>query len=163
MKCKGECPPHPPLLLLLLLILLLFIDCTHVYRRRLVWSDFGDSKLEQLFFNGSSRSVIPGVPDGYVQQPGPVAVRSDGHTYWANSKIGASQPAEIRGTNGFLDRLGSTVTVKGLAFLGTKLYWTETGSEGGRLMKRDDVDVELASGLHGVSGLVAVDTSSKGQ
>lgn len=150
------------LLLLLLLILLLFIDCTHVYRRRLVWSDFGDSKLEELFFNGSSRSVIP-VPDDYVQQPGPVAVRSDGHTYWANSKIGASQPAEIRGTNDFLDRLGSTVTVKGLAFLGTELYWTETGSEGGRLMKRDDVDKTLASGLHGVSGLVAVDSSSKGQ
>ena len=116
--------------------------------------------MEQLFFNGSSRSVISDVD---VQQPGPVAIHSDGYIYWANSKIGTDQPAEIKGTNGFLDRLGSTVTVKGLAFLGTELYWTETGSEGGRLMKRDDVDKTLASGLHGVSGLVAVDSSSKGQ
>lgn len=78
--------------------------------------------------------------------------------YWA--EIGTSrgiQRITAEGMSEVIVSLQSTLTVRGLAFLGEELYWTDSGSnEGGRVIKSSAPNQPLATGLSDMSGLVAV-------
>ena len=116
--------------------------------------------MERLVFNGSLRIVF--VSSG-VMQPGPITVHSD-KVYWANTADGSQAIKRISvdgtGLSNFVPNLRAAV--KGLAFLGSDLYWTERRSSGNRLMVRDGFEYRtVASGLDDVAGLVALDSSGE--
>ena len=125
----------------------LFIDV-----RRLVWSDFSRAAIEQYHFNSSQRALLL---NNALVLPGPVAIRpSDRRIYGADSSrifyyTGSSSPNTLL--------TGDLNLVQGLAFIGDDLYWSESHAI------KMAPDTEVARGLNGVTGLVAVDTSAPGK
>ena len=126
------------------------------FNRRLIWSDFRNDALEQYHFNSSQRTTL--VNNG-LKLPGPVAVRpSDGGIYGADSLEGG-RIFYYNGNSAVQKVTTSDLSsaVQGLAFIENNLYWSESTA----VMM--ELDITIAEGLHGVTGLVAIDTNAMGK